>query len=102
MCVWSRSSGCANCATPPTSPQILRPGSLLPPRSKDHPLKPITFHERKPKSLRRENARKYKLLFGILEERRTVDEENGEIHVALLLLCPLIVKCNSLWVLRLA
>ena len=73
-----------------------------PPRSKDHPLKPITFHERKPKSLRRENARKYKLLFGILEERRTVDEENGEIHVALLLLCPLIVKCNSLWVLRLA
>ena len=94
-CVFgSRSSGCANCVLlcrrPPRYYQ-LRPGSLLPPRSEDLTVKPITLQERKPEISVLE---KYYEIFivSMLVDRRRVDEEKGEIHVALLRLCPLIVK----------
>ena len=68
------SSGAANCAALPTFPQILRPGSLLPPPSKDLTVKPNVLKKRKISVV--EKCNEIVLHF----DRTRVEEEKGEIH----------------------
>ena len=69
------SSGAANCAALPTFPQILRPGSLLPPPSKDLTAKPNILREKNEISV----VEKYNEIV-LHFDRTRVDKEKGEIY----------------------